>query len=374
MGLFKQKQKSCLGIDIGTSSIKVVQLKHNEERYKLETYGELQTYGYLEKLNDPVQTKSLKILESQVVEMIRRIIRESEASAKQTIMSIPVFSSFISVIDLPPMSEKELPRALIFEAKRHIPIALSEVRIDWKIISKEKTTSSKPYKHSVLSFLQSSSKKDLFKFRVLLVAVPKEVITKYLRIAKTLGLKLLALELESFSYIRSLIGNDQSTSCILDFGARSTSFSIADKGFIQMSHSLDIAGTELTKTLSHGAGVDFRRAEMYKRERGLDKKEMSEGREIRDILLTLIDQVILEMKRIIDSYQNKTKRKITKLVLSGGSSNLIGLEEYLKKELKIDVMVGNPWARVSYLPVLEPALKEIASKFAVAIGLAMREI
>ena len=139
--LFKRKPKTCVGVDIGTSSIKVVQLRRSEGRYKLDTYGELQTYGYLERLNDPLQTKSLKILEAHVIEMVKELLKEAEITTKKVVMSIPVFSSFVSVTDLPPMSEKELPRALIFEAKRHIPIPLSEVRIDWKIINRERVDS-----------------------------------------------------------------------------------------------------------------------------------------------------------------------------------------------------------------------------------------
>ena len=355
--LFRGKPKTCLGIDIGTSSIKVVQLKRSEGRYKLETYGELQTYGYLERLNDPFQTKNLQLLESQVAEMLGKIIKEASITTKKVALSIPIFSSFISVVDLSPMSEKELSHALVFESKRYIPVSLDEVKIDWEVIDKQQVDS-----------------KGLFKFRVLLVAVPKEIITKYLRIARNLGLEILALELENFSYTRSLVGNDLSTTCVLDFGARSTSFTIVDKGFIQMSHSLDIAGTELTKALAYGMGIDFKRADIYKKERGLDHKELEAGREIKEVILTLIDKIIFEIERVIESYESKTKRKVAKLILSGGSGNLFGLDGYLKNKLKIDIISGNPWARVIYPPILEPALKEIAPKFAVAVGLAMREI
>ena len=359
-GLFGHKQKPCLGIDIGTSSIKVVQLKMGEGRYKLETYGELQTYGYFERLNDPFQTKALKLLESQVIEMLRKILKEAEVGTKQAAISIPIFSSFVAAIEMPPMPEKELPRALSFEAKRHVPIPLSEVRIDWKIIEKIEA--------------KDSPRKNLFAFKVLLVAVPKEVIAKYLNIAQALNLKLSALELESFSCIRSLMGDDPSTSCILDFGARSTSFIIIDSGFIQVSHSLDIAGTELTKALSHGMGVGLERAEIYKKERGLDHQEVEAGLEVKDILLTLIDKIILEVERMIGDYETKAKKKVSKLILTGGSGNLIGLKEYLEKKLKINVIIGNPWARIVYPPALESILKEIAPRFAVAIGLAMREL
>lgn len=367
--LFKRKPKTCVGIDVGTSSIKVVQLRRSEGRYKLDTYGELQTYGYLERLNDPLQTKSLKILEAHVIEMVKQLMKESDITTKRAVMSIPVFSSFVSVTDLPPMSEKELTRALIFEAKRHIPIPLSEVRIDWKIISKEMVTS----EAGNLS-VSKTRKKGLMKFRVILIAVPKEVIAKYLRIAQALGLKLMALELESFSYIRSLIGTDPSPTCILDFGARSTSFTIVDKSFMQMSHSLDIAGSELTKALAHGMGIDFRRAEVYKRESGVSVSGVGVEKELRDILLTFVDKIVLELERMIDSYQKKTKKKVTKLILSGGSGGLAGLEEHLKKRLGINVEVGNPWARVVHFSLLSSTLKEISPRFAVAVGAAMREL
>lgn len=364
MGLFKSGSKSCIGIDIGTSSIKMVQLKRSEGRFKLETYGELQTYGYLERLNDPFHTKSLRMLETQVIELTRKLLKAAGATAKDLALSVPIFSSFVSTIEIPPMSEEELSKALIYEARRHVPIPLSEVRVDWRVIEKQKIDS-----------VKSSTKKNLFKYRVLLVAVPKEIIAKYLRIAKGLKLNLRALELESFSYIRSLMGDDLSSACILDIGARSTSFTIVDKGFLQMSHSLDIAGAELTRALAHGLGVDFKRAELYKRQKGLDHKELIESnQEIKDIILTLVDKIVIEIERIIDSYQTKTGREITKLVLSGGSGGLLGLRGYLEKKLNTKVIEGNPWARVVYPPVLEPILLELAPRFAVAVGLAMREV
>ncbi len=361
-GLFKSKSKSCVGIDIGTSSIKLVQLKKSDQRYQLETYGELQTYGYLERLNDPFQTRSLKILESQVVEMIKRIMKEAETNTKRVTMSIPVFSSFISVVNLPPMSKNELPQALSFEAKRYVPVPLSEVKVDWKVIGQEKTNSKK------------GKNKDVYKFRVLLIAVPKEIINKHIRIAKALKLNLVGLELESFSYIRSLLGNDKSSSCVLDMGARSTSFTVIDKGLIQGSHSLDVAGTELTKSLSHSMGIDFKRAEKHKRKTGLDHRQLNAGQETKDVLLTYIDKIIVEAKRMIDNYKEDSGRNITKLILSGGSGNLVGLKEYLEKELKLKVIKANPWARVNHPEVLEPVLQELAPRFAVSVGLSMKPL
>jgi Tfp pilus assembly PilM family ATPase len=141
-----------------------------------------------------------------------------------------------------------------------------------------------------------------------------------------------------------------------------------------MSHSLDIAGSELTKALAHGMGIDFRRAEAYKRESGLSAGGLGAEKELRDILLTFVDKIVLELERMIDSYQRKTKRKVTKLILSGGSGGLVGLEEHLKKRLELNIEVANPWARVVRLSLLDPILKELAPRFAVAAGAAMREL
>lgn len=360
MLFFKKKPKSVLGVDIGTSSIKVVQLKKEEERFKLETYGELSTVGYLERLNDPFQTTSLKRLEAITREMLRILLEKSETNSKRATMAIPIFSTFVSVIEMPEMGEKELPQAIEFEARRYVPISLAEVVLDWKIIESgmiRDDVSPKPFKGK----------------RILLIAVPREVVDKYIRTADALDLKISALELESFSLARSLMANDRSSACILDIGARATSFTIVDKGMIQMSHSLDVAGAEMTKTLATGLGIASKRAEEFKKIHGLNHKENKEKRgEIRALLDVPIDKIIGEVERMINSYQLKTERKIEKLILNGGSAQLSGLKEYIEKKLAIRAIIANPWSEVIYPTVLQEMLKKIGPQFSVAVGAAMR--
>ncbi|HCB36041.1 TPA: hypothetical protein DEP31_01000, partial [Candidatus Azambacteria bacterium] len=112
--IFKGKPKSFLGIDVGTSSIKVVQLSKERNRVKLDTYGQLETYAYAERFNDAIQTSSLKMLDSQVADLIKKLLRESKAVSRDVTMSIPIFSSFSTVIEIPPIPEKELERAIPF--------------------------------------------------------------------------------------------------------------------------------------------------------------------------------------------------------------------------------------------------------------------
>lgn len=350
-----------MGIDIGTASIKMVQLKKEEEKFELETYGEISTAGYLERLDDAFQITGLKTVEAATREMLRVLLDKAETTTKQTVMTIPVFSSFVSVMEMPLMGDKELSHAIEFEARRYVPIPISEVVLDWRVIESgliKDEVSPKPFRGK----------------RILLIAVPREVVNKYLKIADDLNLKVKVLELESFSVARSLMTGDRSSACILDIGARASSFTIVDKGVIQMSHSLDVAGAEITKTLAAGLGVAPTRAEEFKLTHGLDHREVEgERREIRELLNVPIEKIVDEIERMIHSYQMKTDRKIEKLILGGGSTQLTGLEDYIEKKLDIKAVSAYPWSRIIYPTVLSDILTKIGPQFSVAVGAAMRE-
>lgn len=354
MGIFSNKPKSFLGIDIGTSSIKVVELKKEGGKLKLETYGEISTVGYVERLNESFQSTSLKTIEATTREMVKLALDKARVSAKNVVMAIPVFSSFTSVIEMPIMEEKELAQAIEFEARKYVPIPSAEVELDWKIIEDGKKGK-----------------------RILLIAVLKEVINKYIRIADALNLKINALELESFSFARSLIdAKELSPTCILDIGARTTSLTIIDKGAVQMSHGLDVAGAEMTKILASSLGVAFKRAEDFKLVHGIDNaysEDNGEKKEIKTTLLTLVDEICNESERMINEYQSKTSRKIEKLILNGGSAQMEGLPEYIEKKLKIKTSIANPWSKIIYPLNLKKTLEELGPRFSVAVGAAMRE-
>ena len=357
---FKKKSKPGLGIDIGTASIKVVQLKKENEKFKLETYGQISTIGYLERLNDTFQSTSLKTLEVVAREMLRVLIEKTGITAKDAVMTVPVFSSFVSIIEMPFMGEKELARAIQFEARRYVPIPLTEVILDWRVIEAgiiKNDFSPKPFKGK----------------RILLIAVPIEVVNKYLRIADDVGLNVRALELESFSLARSIMPNDKTSACIIDVGARASSFTIIDKGIVQMSHSLDIGGGEMTRTLATGLGIASERAEEFKMTYGINHEAEKNNRtELKELLNVPIGKIVDEIERMVSSYQYKTGRKVEKIILNGGSSRLKGLVEHIGEKLGLKATAANPWLSVIYPTVLQKTLDEIGPEFSVAVGAAMR--
>lgn len=362
MSWFKKKPKSCLGIDIGTSNIKAVELGLEKGKPSLQNYGLLGTKGFLE-LVSPIQvrTKGLEMLDKEIILMLRRLLQEAEIFSKAACVSIPGFASFSTVIELPEMPEEEVAAAVPFEAKQYVPIPLAEVVLDWKIIGKKRSLEVKDKKTPTQA-----------KFQILIVAVPKETINRYTHVIESCGLKLEALEVESFSLIRALLGNDPTPAAIVDIGARSTDINIIEGGVVRVVRNIEVSGIEFSRTISSGMSITFGRAEKLKEKIGISESE--EARKIRELITSPIDRVISEIERMITSYFHQQKIKIKKVILSGASSHLPGLTDYMAQKLNLEIIIGDPFSRVIFPKILKPVLAELGPSLAVAAGLAMKEL
>lgn len=358
----KARHKSFLGIDIGTSSIKLVQLGLEENRVKLETYGLLETYGKIELLQGTLQTSSVNLLGSQVSDLLKNLLEKSKATAKEAILSVPVFSTFSAVMELPDMPYSEVESAIPYEARQYIPIPTSEVILGWNIIGKKEREGADGF---------GINQKP--KIEVLLVAIPKEVANKYAEIAHSADLDLKAIELESFAMARSLIGDDVTTTLIVDIGSKVTNILIADNGYVMINKGLDTSGNEITRVLSHGLNIDYQRAEMIKKEKGLLNITNSD-KAIGQLMVPVVDIIANEAERIRDLYFHRSNKKVERIFLCGGSARLPGLIDHFAKKFNLPVSIGNPWGKIVYPPVLAPVLKDLAPSFCIAIGLGTREL
>ena len=375
---FKSKTKFSLGIDIGTVSIKAVELFRDQGRVKLANYVIYDAQKkYLNANNEGIQSRSLKILDNETAEIIRDLISEAKFNSREAVFSLPVFSTFTTLIELPAMPYEEIEHAINFKVKQYIPIPLSDVVYGWELIGGNKNENKTDNSSNAFS-------KESGKIRVLLMAAPKEIINKYSNIARLAGLNVAGIESETFSLIRSVLGNDSSLACVADIGSKNTNIAIIDKGFLIINHNMDVAGGEFTKIITNAMGVDWIRAEEIKRDEGVknhasglspDKSDYFKGeKEIASILYPIIDIVVLEIDRIIGIYNKKTGRSVSKIILAGGSARLPGISEYLSKKLNKSVFIGDPLSRMVYPPQLENILKARAPRFAVAIGAAMKNL
>lgn len=349
---FGRKETSIVGIDIGASSVKVVELKDEGGRAILKTYGELKTAGYLHQIDHEQAMGGgfLRFLDTDIGTMVSDVVREAGVVTKQAVFSIPAVSSFVTLIDFPRLKEQEIAEAIPFEAKKYIPIPTAEVQLGWEIIDEE----------------------DPAIVKVLLAAVPHEVIDKYGRIAEYAKLELRALEIENFALIRSLVPKERRTAAVMNIGDHSTNISIVREGVLRLTHTIDRGAAEITNVIARGLGVSEERAEHFKKTVGLSDRP--EEKEVSDIVAPLVDTLLHESSRIINGYNRSHKDRVDRMILGGGGANLRGLVDYAVKLYGFEVALGNPFAKVIYPAFMQSMLKEFGPSFAVAVGLALREI
>lgn len=348
--------KSYLGVDLGATSIKIVELKEEGGRPRLLTYGYTeQNVGYPEKEFTETTEKA--------IDLIKKICIKARTVSKQAVAALPSASVFSSVINIPAAPGKDLAEAVRWEAKKIIPLPLEEMILDWKVLTPESGAGGE----AGAAIQQKTT-------RVLLTAAAKNLVKKYLDIFKGAGLNLVSLETETFALVRSLVGVDKSTIIIVDMGAASTAISIIENGIPFLNRSLNVGGINLTKEIAASLGTDFNQAEQMKYDVGMSA---ASGGGVPKIIERSLAMLLNEIKYCANIYQSQESsqgKRIEKIILTGGGALLPNFVEYLGSALNMRVYIGNPWARMIYPEELRPILDEIGPRFSVAIGLAMREL
>ena len=345
LGSFTFVPKSFLGVDIGTSTIKVVELTRWGRKKSLKNYGEMRSEVLYDKPFRTAEKSSLLLSAKDIARALRGILQEAKIKTKDAIFSIPDFSSFFTHFELPPMSKEELSEAVQYEARKHVPLPFSEVTFDWQILNKKRFGLPKEAAH------------------ILIVAVPNELINQYQEIARLSNLSLSALEAEVFGLIRSSLGDKKESVVILDMGAQTTTINVVKKGVLQSSRSIDIGGGSFTERIAQSLSINRKEAEEKKRTQGLFSQEL------KTILAPLLDTVVVEIRQAMGDFK---EQEIQRIVLGGGSSLLPGLKEYLKESLNITVELVDPFRSVFYPSLLEGTIKEMGPSYGVAVGMALR--
>lgn len=348
MSLFSSKNDAYIGVDIGTSSIKMVELEKKQGRLHLVTYG------YSENIKELSDGENWTKNTDYVKKVIDRIYKKMEATTDRAVGTLPAFSVFSSIITLRNVDKKSLAGAVEWEAKKFIPLPLEEMILDWKVIG-EKT---------------ENDKKNTM---VLLTGSPKKLVRKYVDVFRRTVVNLTNLEPETFSLIRSLLGDDKSTVMLIEIGATNANICIVKGGIPMVSRSLDLGGKTISKTIATNLNIGLARAEQFKRDLGIASAQAG-GDLVPSTIASSINPIVNEVKYLINLFQNKNEDKVEKIILSGGSVMLPNFASYLSEKLNMNVVVGDPWSRVVYPPELKPILMEIGSSFSVAIGAAMREL
>ncbi len=365
MALFSGGRGGYLGVDIGTSSVKLVEFRNEGGRPKLVTYG------FLERPSSAIKLDSVQE-QSSITAALREILKRSRATSDKAIAALPSFAVFSSIISLPVMPKKDLYAAVRWEAKKFVPMPIEEMVLDWRELKESdrpKSAASKDGKNKMEPVPTERGPKNL---RVLLTAAPKSLVKRYLEIFKAANLSLVSLETESFALERSLLGGERGSYMIVDIGAVATNITITSNSIPILNRSIDVGGETITKAIANSLNVDVQRAEQFKRDVGISNQQSTS--QIPRAIEFVISSIVNEIRYVFNLYRNQGEQPIEKIILAGGSAFLTNLTPYLSTTLNMKVDVGDPWARVIYPIDLKPALDDLGPRFAVAIGLAMREI
>ena len=357
------KKQSVLGIDIGSSSIKMVQLSMREGHPVLDTYGELALGPYAGKgVGESTNLPLMKIIEA-INDMLRE--KEVNISTRLSGMAIPFSSSLMAVIELPGLPQKQLAEMVPIEARKYIPVPISEVTLDWYVIPKDKNPEDNvPY--------TKDSKAPLEKLEVLVVALHNETINSYKEIVTKCNLDASFFEIEIFSTMRSVLDQEIAPMLIIDMGAATTKLYIVERGILRSSHMVNRGSHKITDELSKSLGISIADAEYLKREKGLPGE--INGIEMKKVMILTLNYIFSEANQFILAYQKKYNKNINKVFLVGGGSALKGIVDVAKENFQTEVVAGDPFAKVVAPAFLEKVLRETGPEFTVAMGVALRRL
>jgi type IV pilus assembly protein PilM len=361
--LFKSGGQSVLGIDIGSSSIKVVQLKKKGGKAVLETYGELALGPYA-----GIEIgRATNLPPEKIAEALKDLIKEANVTTNFAGISIAAASSLLSFIRMPDMDPKQLSTMIPIEARKYIPVPITEVALDWWIMPKEESSFSDFEKPPAPGEAQKDKGVD-----VLLVVIHNDVLSRMNQISQTVGLNSSFFEIEVFSSMRSVVEQGLEAVIIFDMGAASTKLYIIERGVLRSAHTVNRGSQEITLSLARSLGTSIGDAEHLKRTVGLSSAP--EHKNIKDIVSLNLDYVFSETNRVIANFEKKYNKNISKVILTGGGSLLKGFLDLSRTKFETEVVQGDPFSKTEAPAFLEPILRTAGPEFAVAIGIALRKL
>ncbi len=357
--VFTPKDTKVLGIDIGSSSIKVVQLKKQGGKAILETYGEISLGPY----SGTDIGRATVLSGDKLAEAVKDLLKESNTTTLNSGMSISIGASFIVFMKMPSSEEKHYAEMVPIEARKYIPVPISEVALDWWAIPKEEKT---------VSEFQNGQRVEEDKMtEVLLVVINNDALSKNKEIQKLAGLQTTFSEVEIFSCMRAVLEPNVAPQIIMDFGASSTKIFVVEKGILRASHVINRGSQDITLSIAKSSSLSFEEAEKVKINHGILSNDKNNISEISSIT---VDYILSEAGRFIMNYYKKSDKKISKIILTGGGSLLKGLKEKAQNSLETPVEIADPFSKVEYPAFLDEVLKTAGPEFTVAIGLAIRKL
>ena len=342
-----KKQKEIVGIDIGSSSVKLVQLSEQKGSYILKKVGLLPLPA--EAIVDNTLMDS-----SSIAETILKLVDNLEVTAKDAACSVSGNSVIIRKIALPAMPPEELDDQIHWEAEQYIPFDINDVNVDFQILD--------------------SDPDDPSKMNVLLVASKKDIVNDYMAVFNEAGIKLSVVDVDSFAIQSAFELNydvePEEVTALINIGAGIMNLNIVKHGVSLFTRDVQMGGNLFTEEVQKQFGVSSQDAERIKiTGEGVDATRLAET------INRVNETLALEVRRSLDFYNSTAgEGKIARIYLSGGGAKVATLPEAISQKLGTPVEVINPFQKIKFNEKeIDPEfVQQIAPLVTVAVGLATR--
>jgi type IV pilus assembly protein PilM len=336
---------SVLGIDIGQNTVKIVCLSGENSKITLESIGKSITTKVENKEAD--KDKFL----NEAGKVIKVLLDDLKIKNKQAVVSLPEDEVISRLVRLPPLKDNEIMDALRFEAETFVPFPLEEALIDYEIIERDEAG----------------------RLTIFVIAARNDLINSYLKLFKSIGLDLLALESPAIALRRVLkLGMPMVERVVMvDMGEKYSDIFSINKNNVYFARSLSVGGESLTRAISLNLSLDMASAEEYKKAYGMKEDEL-EGK-IRNAIMPVFNDISEEIRKTLALFTEDVGKPAELLVLSGGGANFPGMAEELTKLLGIEVQVLQPFLNIDTTKIQSDYnLNVEGCKFSLAVGLALR--
>ncbi len=349
--LFKTKDSSLTvtGIDIGSSSIKLVELSSKNGRVILNTYGSIALGPYANSAIGSTPSVNPEIIS----QAINELFNETKASKENIAVALPTGASLLRDIYIPASitMPDEVKTVVMTEARHVIPVPIQDVEIDWlsipnDILPKESTDPLKRY--------------------FLLIAVSHESQRRYESYMKASNINPSMYELEVFSSMRSVYTHERAPIVLIDLGALHIKISIIHEGVVRRAVSLDRGFNELENSLVVG-GSTFEEARKIKHSASINGLSLDE-KSFRDVYISLIKDV----QSVINEYERYSHVSVSRAVVLGGGAEMNGIIEFTESILGIPTQKSKPFARAVVPDIVKDVIGSIEPEFTIATGIALR--
>ena len=352
--------KNLVGLDIGSSTIKLVELRKESQGINLLSAGIVD--NPLQELKD----KNTPEVEEALAESIAEACKRFDIKGKNVAIALGTTEVIFDYLKFPALEEKELANAVRLEAEQRISADINEVGIDYRRLGVKDKNGQE---------------------NILLVAAPKETTQKRVEIVEKAGLNPLIMDVEPLALLNcllSLIGEpleENENISILNIGANITNLSILSKDNVPTIRNINFGGNKFNSFISKEVKLSWKEAEQLKKEpeklkqKGIDISKMME-KQASSFINEIRSSIEYTHKRSGEPMESRHRRstdiRIKKIFLTGGGSLLAGLDRFLSENLEVEVARWNPFEKLQFSESIDDSLKPMGYFFPVAIGLGMR--